>query len=251
MARRGGGARSTEGTFDGRDGGSDTMSALSVFNLALAALCGGLGWLAFAAYDAPPAELPVPAVAKSGTPDAAAGPSFQPFRMPPQQRFSELVERPPFTQSRRPPEVSAQPQVRQEAPRRDLKLTLIGVILQPSQQYALVQRPGKKAALRLAKGEKIDGWQVEGILPDRLILSQAKEVVELELKDAKIKRPKAKRRQPRQARSAEATEPRPAATANPALRRQPPATGQQRPDEPDADEALPENLRRALQQQTQ
>lgn len=227
------------------------MSALSVFNLALAALCGGLGWLTFAAYDAPPAEPPAQAVVNPTTPDAAVAQRFQPFRMPPQQRFSELVERPPFTQSRRPPEVSAQPQVRQEAPRRDLKLTLIGVILQPSQQYALVQRPGKKAAQRLARGEKIDGWQVEGILPDRVILSQAKEVVELQLKDAKIKRPKAKRRQPRQARSAEARERRPAATANPALRQRAPAQDRRAPDEPEADEELPEDLRRALQQNTQ
>ena len=227
------------------------MSALSVFNLALAALCGGLGWLTFAAYDAPPAELPAQAVAKSATPDAAVEPGFQPFRMPPQQQFSELVERPPFTQSRRSPAVTAQPQVRQSAPRKDLKLTLIGVILQPDQQYALVQRPGKKAAQRLARGEKIDGWQVEGILPDRVILSQAKEVVELELKDSKIKRPKAKRRQPRQARSAEAKDRRPTATANPALRQQAPAQGQPQPDEPETDEELPEDLRRALQQRTQ
>ena len=230
------------------------MSALSVFNFALAALCGGLGWLAYEAYEAPPAEPPVQVATAAGPPDAATAPSFRPFRMPPQQRFSELVERPPFVQSRRPPEIAAQPEVRREAPRRDLKLTLIGVILQPNQQYALVQRPGKKEAQRLARGEKIDGWQVEGILPDRVVLSQAKEVVELELKDARIKRPKAKRRQPRQARSAEARDRRPAATANPALRQAAPAQGQQgqqRPDEVDADEELPEDLRRALQQQTQ
>ena len=228
------------------------MTALSVFNLALAALCGGLGWLAYAAYEAPPAELPTQNVAGAAPSDAAAAPGFRPFRMPPQRRFSELVERPPFTQSRRPPEASAQPQARQrEAPRRDLKLTLIGVVLQPDRQYALVQRPGKKAAQRLSRGEKIDGWQVEGILPDRVVLSQAKEVVELKLKDAKIKRPKAKRRQPRQARNAEAKDRRPAAAANPASRQKPPAQGGQRPDAEEADEAMPEDLRRALQQQSQ
>jgi hypothetical protein len=234
-----------------RDGSSETMSALSVFNLALAALCGGLGWLTYAAYEAPPAELAVPAMAGAGPTDAAAAPSFRPFRMPPQQRFSELVERPPFTQSRRPAQVSAEPVARREAPRRDLKLTLIGVILQPDRQYALVQRPGKKEAQRLARGEKIDGWQVEGILPDRVILSQAKEVVELELKDAKIKRPKAKRRQPRQARSADAKDRRQSTAANPALRREAPAQGQQRPEDDEGEEELPENLRRALQQETQ
>ncbi len=227
------------------------MSTLSVFNLALVALCGGLGWLAYAAYEAPPAEVPKQAVAGGGTPDAAAAPSFRPFRMPPQQRFSELVERPPFTQSRRPPEVSAEPQARRQAPRRDLKLTLVGVILHPNQQYALVQRPGQKKAERVARGEKIDGWQLEGILPDRVVFSQAKEVVELELKDAKIKRPKVKRRQPRQARNAEAQERRPAGAANPTLRQQAPAQGQQGQEEEDADETLPADLRRALQQQSQ
>ena len=143
---------------------------------------------------------------------------------------------------------SGQPVARREAPRRDLKLTLIGVILQPDRQYALVQRPGKKEALRLARGEKIDGWQVDGILPDRVVLSQAKEVVELELKDAKIKRPKVKRRQPR---SAEAQDRRQSTAANPALRRQVPAQGQQRPEDDEGEEELPANLRRALQQETQ
>ncbi len=227
------------------------MSALSVLNLALAALCGGLGWLTYAAYQAPPAELPAQAVSGAEPTDAAAAPSFRPFRMPPQQRFSELVERPPFTQSRRPPEVSAEPVTRREAPRQDLKLTLIGVILQPDRQYALVQRPGRKEAQRVAKGEKIDGWQVEGILPDRVVLSQAKKVVELELKDAKINRPKAKRRQPRQARSAEAKDRQPATAAKPALRREAPAQGQQRPGAEEAEEGLPEELRRAPQQETQ
>lgn len=227
------------------------MSALSVFNFMLAALCGGLGWLAYAAYETPPAELPVQVAAGAAAQDAAAAPRFQPFRMPPPQRFAELVERPPFIRSRRPPEVTAQPEVRREAPRRDLRLTLIGVILQPKQQYALVQRPGRSEAQRLARGEKIDGWQVEGILPDRVVLSQAKEVVELELKDAKINRPRAKRRQPRQARSAEARDRRPAATANPALQQEAPAQDYRRPDEIDADEELPEDLRRALQRQTQ
>ena len=250
--------------IDEADGSSETMSALSVFNLALVALCGGLGWLAYAAYDAPPAELPQHTAARGKATEAAAGPSFRPFRMPPQQQFAELVERPPFTQSRRPPAVSTQREVRREARRQDLKLTLIGVILQPNRQYALVQRPGRKEAQRLARGEKIDGWQVEGILPDRVVFSQAQEVVELQLKDAKIKRPKAKRRQPRQARDARARDTqardqraqdqRPA--ANPALRRNAPRQGQRRPDEPplpdevDADEELPEELRRALQDQT-
>ncbi len=224
------------------------MSALSAFNLVLAALCGGLGWLAYAAYEAPPAELPAQVVAGAGPTDAAAAPSFRPFRMPAQQHFAELVERPPFTQSRRPPQVSAEPVARREAPRRDLKLTLIGVILQPDRQYALVQRPGTKEAVRLARGEKIDGWQVDGILPDRVVLSQAKEVVELELKDAKIKRPKVKRRQPR---SAEAQDRRQSTAANPALRRQVPAQGQQRPEDDEGEEEPPANLRRALQQETQ
>ncbi len=242
-ARHRGGRGSTQ-----RDGNSEIMSALSAFNLVLVALCGGLGWLAYAAYEAPPAELPAQVVAAAGPTDAAAAPSFRPFRMPAQQRFAELVERPPFTQSRRPPQVSAEPVARREAPRRDLKLTLIGVILQPDRQYALVQRPGTKEAVRLARGEKIDGWQVDGILPDRVVLSQAKEVVELELKDAKIKRPKVKRRQPR---SAEAQDRRQSTAANPALRRQVPAQGQQRPEDDEGEEEPPANLRRALQQETQ
>lgn len=173
------------------------MTGLSAFNLMLLALCGGLGWLAYDRYTTPPEDLSLHEAAAAVAPASGAAPSFKPFRMPPQQSFTELVERPPFTQSRRPPTVAVRTAAKVEAPRRDLKLTLIGVILHADKQVALVQKPGRQEILRLARGEKVDGWQVEGILPDRVVLSQSKNVVELELKDAKIKRPKVRRNAPR------------------------------------------------------
>ena len=173
------------------------MTWLSAFNLMLLALCGGLGWLAYDRYTTPPEELSLDEAAAAVAPASGAAPSFKAFRMPPQQSFTELVERPPFTQSRRPPTVAVRTAAKVEAPRRDLKLTLIGVILHANKQVALVQKPGRKEVLRLARGEKVDGWQVEGILPDRVVLSQSSDVVELELKDAKIKRPKVRRNAPR------------------------------------------------------
>ncbi len=184
------------------------MSALSVFNLVLLAACGGLGWLAYERHTAPPADLPQPETETVEHPvqDAAATPGFRPFRMPPQQTFSELVERPPFSQSRRPPEVKTVSETRQARVRKELKFSLIGVILQPDKQYALVRQSGKKEILRLARGQKIDGWQVDSILPDRLVLSYAGDVVELELKDARIKRPTVQRRKAKRDRARQAAQ---------------------------------------------
>ncbi len=205
------------------------MSGLKVFNLALLAACGGLGWLAYERHSAPPAELPQWEAARSEAPDAAANPGFRPFRMPPQQTFSELVERPPFSQSRRPAEVKAVRQTRQAPVRKELRFSLIGVILQPDKQYALVRQAGKKDILRLGRGEKIDGWQVDSILPDRLVLSYADDVVELELKDAKIKRPTVQRRKAQRDRERQANQEQ-AAPANVPLRQ---------PDARQGEEAAP------------
>lgn len=218
------------------------MSALSVFNLVLLAACGGLGWLAYERHAAPPAELPQWETAGRKAQDAAAAPGFRPFRMPPQQTFSELVERPPFSQSRRPPEVKVTRETRQAPVRKQLSFSLIGVILQPNKQYALVRQAGKKEILRLGRGEKIDGWLVDSILPDRLVLSYAEDVVELELKDAKIKRPTVQRRKAQRDRARQAAQEQPAPASAPL--RQPDgrpaeeaAPGAAEPPQPGADQA--------------
>ena len=99
---------------------------------------------------------------------------------------------------------SPKSETRQARVRKELKFSLIGVILQPDKQYALVRQSGKKEILRLARGQKIDGWQVDSILPDRLVLSYAGDVVELELKDARIKRPTVQRRKAKRDRARQA-----------------------------------------------
>jgi hypothetical protein len=48
----------------------------------------------------------------------------------------------------------------------------------------MVRKPGVEELLRLAKGATLDGWRVEGVLPDRLLLSHGEKLLELELTEA-------------------------------------------------------------------
>lgn len=48
----------------------------------------------------------------------------------------------------------------------------------------MVRKPGASELLRLAKGADLEGWKVEGVLPDRLLLSHGDKVLELELTEA-------------------------------------------------------------------
>ena len=164
------------------------MKPLTKVNLLLFLLCAGLG---AAAYDQLTRPEPVLPQAEPVTPEPGrveATRASQPFRMPPKAQFVEFVERPPFSPSRKPPKEA--PKSSQEAakPARDLRLTLVGVVISPDKSIAVLSRRGAAEAQRVSRGEKIEGWLLEGVMPDRVVLSQGKEIVELELRDGQGKR---------------------------------------------------------------
>lgn len=94
----------------------------------------------------------------------------EPFRLPrprpvPLGEVSAALERPLFTQSRRPPAAPA-------APPRQLEATLAGVLTDGPEKVAIVVSAGVDRALRLREGDVFQGWRVTGIEDDAILLER-------------------------------------------------------------------------------
>ncbi|HXZ02418.1 MAG TPA: hypothetical protein VEI03_20655 [Stellaceae bacterium] len=101
------------------------------------------------------------------------------FDLPPLASYGEVVERPLFSPARRrPPEAAGQ-----DLLGRSNSFVLVGVIISGAGRVALVEHghPGEMA--RLAEGQTVEGWTLQSILPDRVVLQHGATEYELKLKD--------------------------------------------------------------------
>lgn len=181
-------------------------SALPLFLLCLA-----LGYLIYfeigsspTVLQAGPADLPPPE-------QVAALPDQPGFAMPPIESFSEIATRPLFSESRRPPIPEAEPEGEPEPEPEQIAVpdvrrglfVLVGVVITDQVRMAIVRQRNAKEAVRLFKGQQIEGWTVVSIEPDRVLFRQGAEVDEIRLDDALAPPPAAprlKRRTPREQR---------------------------------------------------
>lgn len=133
-----------------------------------------------------PAASPV----APGPPKPAVLPAADPdFTLPPLDDFSEIVERPLFIPSRRPlsPESGSPGSGPGEAERR--LFTLKGVVISADERMAVLQRRRNREVLRVVEGQRIDGWLVETIMPEGVVLRQGEVREEVELRDILRTRP--------------------------------------------------------------
>ncbi len=131
-------------------------------------------------------------------------PAAQAFQMPPIEDFGETLDRPLFSKIRRPP--APEPDAPGEKPekKQTVKVRLAGVVISPKERVALVQYPRTRENTRVKEGQEIEGWVLESILADRIILrfGELREEVKIEgeVRRAPVKRKKKarpKRRRPR------------------------------------------------------
>ena len=117
--------------------------------------------LAPVALDAAPPANVVPA-AKRAVP-----------RTTPIKAFSETLARPLFHASRKPaPKLAtATPE---DASVDSPALKLVGVVIGPEGRSALVRMPSASELVEMSVGERIDGWRLEAIKTDRIVLKSGK-----------------------------------------------------------------------------
>ena len=148
--------------------------------LVLLILCVGLGawvlqqWVAY--RTAAPAAVQQ---ATAGTPTTAAVRAPDPPPMAPLASYSEIVERPLFVRTRRPPpEPEVAQQVVKKAPG---NFKLEGTALSPDGQVAVLRNTRTSEMHRLRMGQSVDGWQLDQVQPGQAALSQGEQKLQLEL----------------------------------------------------------------------
>ncbi len=164
-----------------RSRGGGRPSALLI---GLCLFLGGVIYLELSVGPSPPAASPVPIAL--GPPEPAVLLMADPgFTMKPLDDFSEIARRPLFIPSRRrlPPDTEPpRPSPRPRKAERH-RFTLKGVVIVDDERMAVLQGRRGRTVLRVVEGEKIDGWLVEAILPDRVVLRQGETREEVVLRD--------------------------------------------------------------------
>jgi hypothetical protein len=118
-------------------------------------------------------------------PDTAASgqtveiPETPKYRPPPIERFAAALDRPLFSQDRRPPE--DEPTGTGVVEDRALSATLQGILFATSGSVALLTAVGESSPVRVSEGELFLGWRLLEIHPDNVVFGRDEETVTLEL----------------------------------------------------------------------
>lgn len=109
--------------------------------------------------------------------------SYSGFVMPPPETLSEVSERPLFLRSRRP--VSPEAEITEEVPIETSPaiFVLSGIVLTDTQRLALLQGQTSSKVARVEEGEEYEGWTLESIHPNKVVMRRGQEVSEIALED--------------------------------------------------------------------
>ncbi len=188
------------------------VSTLARLPVALALASAGLAGVV-ALQLARPGEVPSPQTAPTAAPaeaEAEAPASPEPYLPRPLESYGGIAERPLFSPSRRPSPAGGAAAGRSSHD----SLMLAGVILSTSKRLAMLEsKRANGGVVVVREGQVVEGWSVESIAADRVVISHNGEVVEL-LLDDKLKAPRKEvKRTPQTAKPAPAPAPAPAAGA--------------------------------------
>ena len=161
-------------------------------------VCGGLGYGVYK-QSGRQIEYPPP-LSKPAKQKAApnVGDSQKLISLPDIADLNQLVDRPLFSQSRRPeilePEPKAPPPEKKKSP---LAIELTGVMIVGKSRIALLKQVRGKKSWQGEIGQTIEGWEIRNIEPNQIVLIQSGETRILKLVDrtpVKPRRPASRRR---------------------------------------------------------
>jgi general secretion pathway protein N len=147
--------------------------------LLLSALClafGGVIYyeLGMAGGEAPTA--PMPAVGGTAPP---LPPQPASSALPPIESFAEVTRRPLFSPTRQPPP----PEAVKDTQGNPNNFSLLGIVIADGGRVALIEYGRPPALARLKEGQTVEGWTLQSILPDRVVLQHGATEQEVKLKD--------------------------------------------------------------------
>lgn len=145
-------------------------------------LCLGLGYALFIEVSAEDPGADVGPTAAAVPARVAELPPPAGFQLPPIETFSETIARPVFSKTRRPPPPGEAPETPQSDPK-PVGFRLTGVVITPDGRTALIRQLRTGEIAELVLGQQIEGWLVESILPDRVVLSFGTTRKEVKIED--------------------------------------------------------------------
>ena len=149
----------------------------------LLVLCIGLASIIYWQTERPP-SLPTNVAGTDGPPETEPTRALQAeFTFPPLAAFSEIVARPLFSPSRRPPKEIEDSDTDDAPPPTPSHFILAGVVISAEGRMVLLRRLNSTDLIRALLGQEIDGWYVELIEPDRVTLRQGSTVEIVTLQD--------------------------------------------------------------------
>jgi hypothetical protein len=151
---------------------------------ALLTACGLFGvivaieWVALSRQDGIATSSDTPPAAAADTKLTRAS-----YLAPDFATFSEILERPLFTEGRTPPPEPTAEQAAAVTPGKQTQLTmrLEGIALTPAARIAVIRDKSSNKLVRLAEGETHQGWVVESVNASSATLKRGKQTHELAL----------------------------------------------------------------------
>lgn len=151
----------------------------SVAILAAAVLL-GTGWIAYgwigSESDRGPAQSA--ALATPEQADEQVGFNEESVGLPPPQAFEEIVRRPIFSANRRP---APQSELTLETAGAALDINLVGIVIAAGEQLVLIAPRGSTTLVRLAQGDRFEGWTVDAIEAHRVRFRRNETVHDVEI----------------------------------------------------------------------
>ncbi len=154
-----------------------------------------------------PPQAPAVNTASQKPPDLPVVTPVAPFRLPVASTYNEISSRPLFVANRRPePPPPEEPAPEKPPAGPEKKFLLLGVMISPNLTTALLrpEEPNAKT-VRIKPGETVDGWLLEKVLPNQVVIRQGQ--VSRELNLVRQKRPPKARTGRTGARGAQETAP--------------------------------------------
>ncbi len=165
-------------------------------------ICASLGYLVYAGDQSGTLAVPASAPLRAATAAPEVPPTgFAP--LPGLDDLAEVVERPLFSQSRRPAPPEAQADVPAAKDGQQFAYGLSGIVITSGREMALLSHARTREIRQVRLGGIVDGWKVTAISADQVTLSRGGETQALKL----IDRPQPVRRKPPRTRTKSRTLP--------------------------------------------
>jgi hypothetical protein len=124
-------------------------------------------------------DLTSPAAEARSSAKASPPPPAPTFVMPRRETYADVLARPPFVEGRQPSKGGGP--AREPGP--PIGAVLVGIVVGPESRHALIERGDAARVTRVREGQEIDGWSVESIRHDKLVLKRGDAVSTIKFRE--------------------------------------------------------------------